>query len=156
MSDATGDARDLREDLLVRYFGKGLQLTKVAPDSLGLDVVFESGPSGRRLAMVAGGDNLGQDLRVALLTATGTDVFNVAFGFDGLRVLTEGIEPALVPEMLRLSVLKTVALDPRIRRVLDVRMAETEPGSRRWEVTVELQTVLGEVLGLVLGTVNGR
>jgi phage baseplate assembly protein W len=153
MSDAPPD---LRADLAARFFGRGLQLTQVAPDSLGVDVVWAEGPSGRRLAMVAGGDNLGQDLRVALLTVTGSDVFNVAFGFDGMRVLTEGIEPVLVEEMLRLSVLKTVALDPRIRRVLDVRMAETEPGSRRWEVTVELQTVLGEVLNLVLGTVNGR
>jgi phage baseplate assembly protein W len=148
--------RDLREDLANRYFGKGMRLTHVAPDSLGVDVVWEQGPSGRRLAVVVGGDNLGQDLRVALLTVTGSDVFNVPFGFDGMRVLTEGTEPALVAEMLRLSVLKTVALDPRIRRVLDVRMKETEPGSRRWEVEAELQTVLGEVLTLVLGTVNGR
>lgn len=149
-------SRDLRDDLANRFFGRGLRLTTVAPDSLGVDVTWEQGPDGRRLAMVAGGDNLGQDLRVALLTVTGSDAFNVAFGFDGLRVLTEGIEPHLVPEMLRLSVLKTVALDPRIRRVLDVRMQETEPGSRHWEVEVELQTVLGEVLTLVLGTVNGR
>lgn len=150
------DRRDLREDLANRYFGRGMRLTSTAPDSLGLDVVWEDGPSGRRLAFVSGGDNLGQDLRVAMLTVTGSDVFNVAFGFDGIRVLTEGIEPALTAEMLRLSVLKTVALDPRIRRVLDVRMSETEPGSRRWKVEVELQTVLGEVLDLVLGTVTGR
>lgn len=150
------DPADLRDDLAVRYFGRGLRLTQVAPDSLGVDIAWEDGPSGRRLAMVAGGDNLGQDLRVALLTVTGSDPFNVAFGFDGLRVLSEGLAPPMVEEMLRLAVLKTVALDPRIRRVLDVRMAETEPGSRRWKVEVELQTVLGEVLNLVLGTVNGR
>ncbi len=151
-----GDTRDLREDLANRYFGKGLRLSSVAPDSLGVDIAFEDGPSGRRLALVSGGDNLGQDLRIALLTVTGSDVFNVAFGFDGVRVLTEGIDPTLTAEMLRLSVLKTVALDPRIRRVLDVRMTESEPGSRRWQVEVELQTVLGDVLDLVLGAVNGR
>jgi phage baseplate assembly protein W len=150
------DERDLREDLADRYFGKGMRLASTAPDSLGLDVVLEEGPSGRRLAFVSGGDNLGQDLRVALLTVTGSDVFNVAFGFDGIRVLTGGVEPSMTAEMLRLSVLKTVSLDPRIRRVLDVRMAETEPGSRHWKVEVELQTVLGEVLELVLGTVNAR
>lgn len=147
---------DLRAGLADRFFGKGVMLAQVAPDSTGLDIAWQDGPNGRQLAWVTGGENLGQDLRVALLTVTGADLFNVAFGFDGLRVLTENIDTSLTSEMLRLSVLKTVALDPRIRRVLDVRMTETAPGSRRWTVEVELQTVLGDVLNLVLGSVNGR
>jgi hypothetical protein len=145
-----------REDLEVRFFGKGLRLTSVAPDSLGLDLAWEVGPDGKSLAFGAGGDNLGQDLKVALLTATGTDVFNIAFGFDGLRVLTDDLSPQMVEEMLRLAVLKTVALDARIKRVLDVRIAEAEPGSRIWTAEIEVQTVLGDVLKLVLGDVNGR
>lgn len=150
------DTADLREDLANRFFGKGLRLGNIDPDSLGVDLVWEDGPDGRRLGIISGSDNLGQDLRIALLTVTGSDVFNAAFGFDGMRVLTEGLDAVLAEEMLRLSVLKTVALDARVRQVRAVRMQETEPGSRHWRVEVELQTVLGEVLEFVLGAVNGR
>jgi hypothetical protein len=144
------------EELEARYFGKALRLVDVAPDSLGVDVVFADGENGSVLATDAGTPNLAQDLKVALLTPTGSDMFNVAFGFDGLRVLTEATPPLMTQEMLRLSVLKTIALDARIRRVLDVRLAETFPGSRRWKADIEVQTVIGDVLRLVLGEVDGR
>jgi phage baseplate assembly protein W len=139
-----------------RYFGTGIRLTSVAPDSIGVDVVLEPGPHGTDLASVSGIANLAQDLQVALLTPTGSDPFNVVFGFDGLRVLSDDMSPPMTTEMLRLAVLKTVSLDNRVRRVLDVRMEETEPGSRRWSVEVELQTVLGELVRFVVGDVNGR
>ena len=145
-----------QEDLEARFFGRGVRVVQVAPDSLGVDIAWEEGPEGRRLAMQAGGPNLGQDLKIALLTATGSDLFNVAFGFDGLRVLTGTMTPQMTEEMLRLAVLKTVALDARIKRVLDVRLSDPEPGSRRWSVEVEVQTVLGDVLKLLLGDVSGR
>ncbi len=143
-------------EIEARYFGKGLRLVDVAPDSLGVDVVFADGPDGRALVMDAGAPNLGQDLKVALLTPTGGDVFNVAFGFDGLRVLTDDTTPQLTEEMLRLSVLKTIALDARIRRVLAVELSEAVPGSRRWTAHIEVQTVIGDVMKLVLGEVDGR
>jgi hypothetical protein len=150
MSDGTDD------DLQRRYFGRGFTAVSVSCDSPGLDLVLHAGARGTDLAMDAGAANLAQDLRVALLTGTGTDLFNVAFGFDGLRVLTDPMTPSMTAEMLRLSVMKTVALDGRISRILDVRLEEIEPGSRHWVVEVELLTVLGEAVELTLGAVNTR
>lgn len=144
------------QDLQRRWFGRGPEAVYVAPDGIGLDIVLSSGTTTRDLAMTEGASNLAQDLKVALLTATGTDLFNVAFGFDGLRVLTDAMTPAMTAEMLRLSVMKTVALDSRIARVVDVRLEETAPGSRHWNVEAQLLTVLGEVVALTLGSVNAR
>ncbi|WP_420451180.1 hypothetical protein [Ilumatobacter sp.] len=138
-----------------RYFGTGPLVENASPDSIGIDIVFEDGPAGRELATQSGAANLAQDLKVALLTPTGNDMFNVGFGFDGLRVLSADMTPTMTTEMLRLAVLKTIALDNRIKRVLDVRIEETEPGSRRWMTEIEVQTVIGDVQRLVLGAVEG-
>lgn len=144
------------ENIQRRFFGRGLEIANVAPDSIGLDLVWRDSGDGLDLAIKEGGANLAQDLQVALLTATGTDLFNVTFGFDGLRVLTDEMTPNMTAEMLRLSVMKTMSLDARIKRVVDVTLTETEPGSRHWVVETEVQTVLGDVLKLTLGGVNGR
>lgn len=145
-----------RTDLEARYFGRGPRLQKITPDGQGLDITFVDGPQGRDLATASGTPNLAQDLMIALLTPTGSDPFNVLFGFDGLRVLSDSLTPSMTTEMLRLAVLKTVALDSRIRRVLDLHIVETEPGSRRYRVDAEIQTVIGDVLHLVLGDVEGE
>jgi hypothetical protein len=139
------------QDIQQRYFGKGPVLQPVAPDEVGMDIVLTGD-----IAMQAGGENLGQDLKVALLTGTGTDVFNLAFGFDGLRVLTSDMTPAMTAEMLKLSVMKTIALDARVKRVLDVTIDEGNPLDRRYTVNAQVQTVLGDVLDLTLGEVNTR
>jgi hypothetical protein len=139
-----------------RWFGHGPALRPADADGIGVDVTFTESETGRRLAWVEGGDSLGQDLAVAILTATGSDPFNVRFGFDGLRVLTQDVPPALLPELLRLSVLQTVSGDARVREVLDVRMEPLNPGERRWRVDVELRTVLGDVLRLSLGEVDAH
>lgn len=142
-------------DLEKRYFGRGIVVETIGPDTLGVDVVFRTGPNGRDLELQAGEANLAQDLKIALLTPTGSDVFNAAFGFDGLRVLTDGLSPTMAAEMLRLAVLKTVALDPRIERVLDVSITETSRGSRRYRVDCQIQTRLGEIVRMVVGSVEG-
>jgi phage baseplate assembly protein W len=143
------------EDIQRRYFGKGPLLQAIAPGEIGMDIVLGDGTK-RDVVMQAGGDNLGQDIKIALLTGTGTDVFNLAFGFDGLRILTSDMTPAMTAEMLRLSVMKTVALDSRVKRVLDVTISEADPDTRRYTVTAEVQTVLGDVLNMTLGEVNTR
>ena len=144
-----------RADLEARYFGRGAALDPTEPDSLGIDIAFADGSAGRDVAFRAGAPNLAQDLRIALLTPTGSDVFNAAFGFDGLRVLTEGHSATMAAEMLRLAVLKTVALDPRIKRVLDLTIAETEPGSRRYRVDCQIQTRIGDIVRMTIGDVDG-
>ncbi|MEU8471613.1 hypothetical protein AB0F30_27525 [Streptomyces sp. NPDC029006] len=140
--DVTGERRRL---------GHGLALRPVGDAGMGHDLVLVGG---RSLALVEGAENLAQSLAVALLTAPGTDPFHVRFGFDGLRVLTQGLTPPLALEMLRLSVLRTVTADARVAEVLDLTLEETSPGSRRWRVDVVVRTVLGGVLETVIGEVT--
>jgi hypothetical protein len=142
---------DSEEDIQQRYFGKGPVLQPIAPGEVGMDIVMTGD-----IAVQAGAENLGQDLKVALLTGTGTDPFNLAFGFDGLRILTSDMTPAMTAEMLKLSVMKTVALDARVKRVLDVTIDEGDPLDRRFTVHAEVQTVLGDVLDMTLGEVSTR
>jgi phage baseplate assembly protein W len=142
---------ETEEDIQRRYFGRGPQLRSVAPGEIGVDIVLDGSGASRDVAMIAGGDNLGQDLKVALLTGTGTDPFNLAFGFDGVKILTDAMTPAMTAEMLRLSVMKTVAMDTRVKRVLDVTITEPDPIDRRCTVTAEVQTVLGDVLTFTIG-----
>ncbi|MFJ8675626.1 hypothetical protein [Streptomyces sp. NPDC093589] len=134
-----------------RRLGHGLALRPADADGLGHDLVLVDG---RQLGVVEGGENLAQGLAVALLTAPGTDPFHVRFGFDGLRVLTQGLTPPLALEMLRLSVLRTVSADSRVAEVLDLTLEETGHGTRRWQVNVVVRTVLGSVLETVIGEVT--
>lgn len=133
--------------------GHGLALEPTGPGSLGLDLVWHDGPGGSVLATVQGVDNLAQDLTVALLTPTGTDPFNVGFGFDGLRVLTLDTPPALTQELIRLAVIRTLTADSRISEVLDVTLEPAGP-DRRQRVTAQARTVLGDALQLTLGEVE--
>ncbi len=144
-----------REAIANRIFGWGLALEEIAPGSrLGFDLALATKPGRRDLATVAGPDNFAQDLKVALLTPTGSDLFNIRFGFDGLRALTLPLEPSLVKDFLRLAVVKTVGGDARIKQVVSVTLELTEPEERRWTLHVEAQTVLGDVVALVLGEVD--
>ncbi|MEV1289104.1 hypothetical protein [Micromonospora sp. NPDC049679] len=133
--------------------GHGLALTPIGPDSLGLDLRWRDGTAGAGIAIVDGVENLAQDLTVALLTPTGTDPFDLGFGFDGLRVLTLNTPPALTEELIRLSVIRTLTADARVREVLDVTLSPVG-ADRRQRVTAEVRTVLGEALRLVLGEVE--
>lgn len=134
-----------------RVLGHGIALAPVGAGGIGHDLVFTRG---RDLALVEGAANLAQSLSVALLTAPGTDPFHVDFGFDGLRVLTQGLAPPMALELLRLSVLRTLAADSRVAEVVELTLTETAPGSRRWQVTAVLRTVLGNALHTVIGEVS--
>jgi hypothetical protein len=133
--------------------GHGLALEPIGPDSIGLDLVWREGPDGPALGVVEGVANLAQDLTVALLTPTGTDPFDVDFGFDGLRVLTLDTPPTLTQELIRLAVIRTLTADNRISEVLDVALDPIGP-DRRQRVTVQVRTVLDETLQLALGEVE--
>ncbi|MEU2391311.1 hypothetical protein [Streptomyces sp. NPDC007369] len=137
-----------------RVLGHGIALGPVGAGSIGHDLVFTSRQGGRDLALVEGTANLAQCLSVALLTAPGTDPFHVGFGFDGLRVLTQGLTPPMALELLRLSVLRTLAADARVAEVVELTLAETAPGSRRWQATAVLRTVVGSALHTVIGEVT--
>jgi phage baseplate assembly protein W len=136
-----------------RAFGAGLALQRPDPDSIGVDLVMVEGVAGQTLAGVAGGDCLGQDLQVALVTPLGSDVLNTRFGFDGIRVLTQGLDPWLAEELLRIAVMRAVSADPRVREVTEVRLLRDDPAARRWTVEVDVVTVLGDVRRAALGEV---
>ena len=137
-----------------RVLGHGLALTAVPGTAMGMDLALGPTEGGRDLVRVAGAGALAQDLAVTLLTPLGGNPLNVFFGFDGLRVLVEGVPPSLVPELLRLAVLRAVSADGRVREVADVTLTRVNPQERRWRVDVTVRTVLREALALTLGEVR--
>ena len=154
------------QDLLrQRLLGWGARLEPVLPGAdLGQDAVLEKGPNGLDLARVSGMDNLIQDLRMALTTLVGSDIFNVAFGFDGLNAMADETEPLLVRERIRVSVVKVLQADPRVRNILDVKLLDgrldavhnTELDtsgmqSRTLSLRVAFETVSGDNLTVDLG-----
>lgn len=108
-----------------KLLGWGVRCDPIAPGAaLGRDVRFEGGD----LDVVVGLDNLAQDLTFALTTALGSDPFNVNYGFDGVNALMEETDPLMVRERVRVSVVKLLNNDPRVRRILDVKLLDGRLG----------------------------
>ena len=112
-------AEQLRHNLL----GRGLQLRQVMPGyDVGVDLVLTMGPAGIDLAQVQDMANLEQGLTLALTTALGSDVFNSEFGFDGLNALAEEPDPLMQRERIRVSIIRLLQKDARIKRIVDVKL----------------------------------
>jgi hypothetical protein len=155
-------ARDLRRPELL---GRGLASPLVEPGvDLGRDLALAHGPGGLDLATVQGADNLGQCLAVAVTTVLGSDVFNTEFGFDGMAALAEETEPVLARERVRVSLIRLLGRDPRVRRIVDLKLVDRRlepPGSadggaafgaaRTLEVQVAFETVAGDRAVVDLG-----
>jgi len=158
-----------RQAQQARLLGRGLAFELVHP---GLDLTRDlrltrSPDTGRTdLATVSGTDNLAQALEVAFTTLRGSDVFDTAFGFAGLAALAAPTEPVLARQQLRVAVIGVLNRDPRIARILDVRLddgrreaGEESDDARRLRTTrtlaveVELETVTQERLVVSLGEV---
>jgi hypothetical protein len=148
-----------------RLLGWGVAAVPMFPgEHLGHDVEFSEGD----LAVVSGTDNLSQDLTFALTTALGADPFNVGYGFDGVRALAEEQNALLVRERIRISVIKLLNGDPRIRKILDVKLLDgrldplasdqdtVDPDTTRrvLNVRVAFETVTGDQSALDLGEVK--
>jgi phage baseplate assembly protein W len=134
----------------------------------GRDLVLQGG-NGEPLdlARVASMDCLGQSLEIAITTALGSDVFNTAFGFDGLNALVEETEPVLIRERVRIAVIQLLLKEPRIRQILDVNLGDerlrpgasatlaesAERASRTLDVSVSFETVSHDQASLNLGRV---
>ncbi|HKE86172.1 MAG TPA: hypothetical protein VKB50_20570 [Vicinamibacterales bacterium] len=145
-----------REIFRRRLLGQGLACTPIPASGLGRDLEFVSGPQGVDFARVVGIDNLGQALRIALTTLLGSDVFNTEFGFDGLNALATETDPILLRERVRIAVVQVLRRDPRVRRVVDVKLGESAlqagtPASRELNVTVVFETVTGDQSTVDLG-----
>jgi hypothetical protein len=167
-----------RHDPRQRALGWGVRCDPVAPGvDLGRDLAMTVREGRRDLALVGGVANLAQDLAVALTTLLGSDPFNTRFGFDGLNALAEETDPVLMRERVRIAVIRVLRDDPRVARILDVklidhRLSARNPGPagaadagdlaepiavdpRTLWVRVGFETVAGDRLSLDLGK-DGR
>jgi phage baseplate assembly protein W len=152
-------ATPTRADLLrSNLLGRGLRLALAAEDG-SRDLGVTSTPQGTLdLALVAGVANLGQALAVAVTTPLGGDVFNLQFGFDGLNALADEAAPVVLRERVRVAIVNLLRRDPRVARVVDVRLldarldAPSTGPARQLEVRVVFETVSADVLTLTAGT----
>ncbi|MDA0160862.1 hypothetical protein OM076_11350 [Solirubrobacter ginsenosidimutans] len=134
---------------------------------LARDLVLERGSGGRDLKLVRGVDALAQDLSIAFTTALGVDVFDTNLGFDGLNALVEATPSVLTRERIRVAVIKLLQREPRVRRILDVKLddgrltatgadtpeaAELRAG-RKLEVQVQIETIADDRLDVRIGEV---
>lgn len=140
-----------RELLRRRVLGWGVASEPIAPgEDLGRDVRMAGGD----LAVVTGVDNLNQVLELAFTTLRGSNVFDVQFGFDGLNALVEEHDPLLVRERIRVAVVNLLAREPRIRRIVDVQLADDRltrvTAGRGLQVRVTFETVTGDAQAVAL------
>jgi phage baseplate assembly protein W len=141
-----------------RLLGRGLALTRVG--DLGRDLTMRA--DGADLAIVDGVDNLAQVLSAAVLTPLGGDVFNTDFGFDGLNALADESTPTLQRERVRVSIVALLRKDPRVSRIIDVKLvdqrleAPTTGAARQLDVRVVFEAVSGDQLALSAGNAGTR
>lgn len=148
-----------------KLLGWGAACAPIYPGlDIGQDLVFEGGD----LAVVKGLSNLGQDLTLALTTGLGADPFNTNFGFDGINAMVEESNPMLVRERVRVSVITLLNKDPRVKKILDVKLLDGRLGplsadvegdidtgtKRTLNVRVAFETVSGDQSALDLGGVK--
>lgn len=152
-------ATDARADLLrSNVLGRGLRLDLTSGDG-SRDLAVALTPQGTLdLALVAGIDNLGQALAVAITTPLGGDVFNLQFGFDGLNALADQSTPVVQRERVRVAIVNLLRRDSRVARVVDVRLLDARldspstGASRQLDVRVVFETVSADLLTLTAGT----
>ncbi len=167
MANTTLDKQAIQNQVL----GRSFRLEQVVPGfEIGRDIAFGTGPNGKDIQWVQGIDCLGQALRNALTTALGSDVFNVNFGFDGLNALAEETDPVIMRERVRISVIKVLQRDARIRRILDVKLLDgrLDPStgnvdstlpvslSRELSVVVSFEVVTGDQFTVTMGQVKSN
>lgn len=161
-----------RQAVANQVLGRSFRLDQIFEGlEIGRDLVIADGPNGKDLAWVVGMDCMGQALKMALTTAVGSDVFNVNFGFDGVNAIAEETDPVLMRERIRISIVKVLQRDPRVRRIVDVRLIDgrlNAPStgtletaselptslSRELSVVVSFEVVTGDTLSVNLGSVN--
>lgn len=155
MPDTEQEIRRVQRSVL----GWGIACEPIMPGvDLGRDLRLSSGPQGLDFARVEGMDNLGQTLSMALTTALGSDIFNVEFGFDGLNALAEETDAIMQRERIRIAVIKLLHKEPRVRRIIDVKLEDGQleipvPGSRELNVHVVFETIGGDQATVSVGKV---
>ena len=148
-----------------KLLGWGAATAPIYPgQDIGQDLTFANGD----LAIVSGMDNLSQDLTIGLTTGLGSDPFNVKFGFDGVNALIDEQSALIARERVRISVIKLLNNDPRVSRILDVKLLDgrldsvstdlntnSDTGTLRvLNVRVAFETVTGDQTALTFDGVN--
>ncbi|MBD8059994.1 hypothetical protein IC607_13550 [Cellulomonas sp. JH27-2] len=95
--------RDAREQAA---YGHGLLLDDG-------DLVLEAG----RLVEIAGVQNLRQGLELRLATPWASDLLDVRYGLDVRDTFTAALPRPMVKDVLRLSIIRSIASDPRVASV---------------------------------------
>jgi hypothetical protein len=144
-----------------QLFGFGLELVD---GDIVLERDFETGKD--RLRTLAGKRNLLQALTLRVLTPFGSDRFNVTYGLDVQQAFVEPHGARAVKELIKLSLVRTLATDARVRDVrevlftddpaflarhpeLDARtFAADSRHRRRWTVELTLDTIDGQTVVL--------
>jgi phage baseplate assembly protein W len=138
-----------------RLLGWSVACEQIAPGvDLGRDVRLANGD----LVQVTEIDALGQSLQLALTTLLGSDAFNTEFGFDGLNALAEETNPILARERIRVAVITVLRREPRVSRILDVKLSDgrldrLRGAARDLDVRVSFETVTGDAETVTLGKV---
>ncbi len=84
------------------------------------DLVLERGV----FQPVSGKRNLLQALNLRVLTPFGSDIFNTTYGLDVTEAFTQAQGLSLMKELLKMSLVRTLATDPRVHDVLDVLFSD--------------------------------
>jgi hypothetical protein len=109
------------------------------------DLVLDAG----RLAEIAGVANLRQGLELRLATPWASDLLDVRYGLDVRDSFTAGLPRPMVKDVLRLSIIRSLAGDPRVAavdRVLfddDPEYLAAHPGTEA--ATGDVRTALVEI-----------
>ncbi len=147
-------------DTLARALGWSLALAPVDPldgAACGLDLDLAGG----EFRTVSGEAALIQSLTCAFVTLRGSDLFNGAFGFNGLAAIAEEDDATIRRERVRMAVIATLQAEPRITRVLTVRFDDelgnapvsptVVPRSRTVAVQAVFETLAGVQQTISLG-----
>jgi hypothetical protein len=105
------------------------------------------------LATVAGRDNLAQALVLRALTPLGSDQFATSYGLDARSTFGEPVPAHVMKELIRLNLVRTLSLDPRVREIRDIAFADVPANRRLWTVTVTIADIAGDehTLPLTIG-----
>lgn len=148
-----------QEILRRRLLSWGLECEQIFPGvDLGRDLKLTQGSDGLDFARVESLENLHQDLSIALTTLLGSDIFNTQFGFDGINAMAEETNPVMVRERIRIAIIKLLRKDPRIRRIVDIKLEDNRldvpvSGNRELNVKVAFETISGDRNSIDLGKV---
>jgi hypothetical protein len=106
------------------------------------DLAVEGGAGGTplRLQIVSGKANLVQALELRVLTPFGSDPFNTRYGLDVSGAFLQSSGLRLTKELIRLSLVQTLGVDPRVQDIREV-VFEDEPGYRLRHPEISPQTI---------------